>query len=110
MEIEHVVQRAREAAVAFRELSQERVDAIVWAMAVAGHDDEERRDRLFSRVDELLASLRMPGSLREAGVTEERLEAALPELARAAFTDPSLRTNPRMPLLSEITALLRAGF
>ena len=74
-----------------------------------GRDDEERRRRLFSRVDELLTSLRMPRTLREAGVSEERFEAALPELARAAFTDPSLRTNPRMPLLSEITALLRAA-
>jgi acetaldehyde dehydrogenase / alcohol dehydrogenase len=74
-----------------------------------GHDDEERRGRLFARVDELLSSLRMPRTLREAGVTEERFEQALPELARAAFTDPSLRTNPRMPLLSEIRDPLRAG-
>ena len=34
---------------------------------------------------------------------------ALPELAMTAFQDLSNRTNPRMPLLSEITDLLRLG-
>ena len=28
----------------------------------------------------------------------------------AAFEDPSLRTNPRMPLLHELTGLLEAGY
>jgi acetaldehyde dehydrogenase/alcohol dehydrogenase len=75
-----------------------------------GRADEERRRRLFAKVEELLTGLRMPRTLRDAGVSEESFSTALPELARAAFTDPSLRTNPRMPLLREITGLLRAGF
>ena len=37
-------------------------------------------------------------------------DAALPDLARAAFADPSIRTNPRIPLVSELTELLEAGF
>lgn len=38
-------------------------------------------------------------------------EAALPELAEAAFMDPSLRTNPRMPfVVAELVDLLRAGW
>jgi len=28
----------------------------------------------------------------------------------AAFTDLSIRTNPRMPLLNEVTGLLRGGY
>lgn len=32
------------------------------------------------------------------------------EVARAAFEDPSLRTNPRMPLLGELVELLRAAY
>lgn len=46
----------------------------------------------------------------ELGVVGSEFEAALPELADAAFADPSLRTNPRMPLLSELIELLQAGF
>ena len=46
----------------------------------------------------------------EVGVPEDEFEAALPELAMTAFQDLSNRTNPRMPLVSEITDLLRVGY
>ena len=75
-----------------------------------GHGDEGRRARLFARVDELLEAVGIPSSLAEAGVPAAEFEAALPELALAAFEDPSLRTNPRMPLLAELTGLLRAAW
>jgi acetaldehyde dehydrogenase / alcohol dehydrogenase len=75
-----------------------------------GRTDEERCERLLARLDELLAVLQMPRSLRDAGVTEDSFLEALPELARSTFSDPSIRTNPRMPLIEEIMDLLRAGF
>jgi hypothetical protein len=50
-----------------------------------------------------------PRSLAEVGVSHDQFESALPDLAKAAFSDPSIRTNPRIPLLREIVALLRAG-
>jgi alcohol dehydrogenase class IV len=34
----------------------------------------------------------------------------LPDLARVAFEDPSLRTNPRMPMVSELVGLLEAAW
>ena len=75
-----------------------------------GRTEEDQRQRLFGHVDQLLATLRMPRSLREAGVDESTFMAALPGLARNAFSDPSMRTNPRMPLLSEVLELLYAAF
>jgi acetaldehyde dehydrogenase/alcohol dehydrogenase len=45
-----------------------------------------------------------------ARVSQEEFDAALPELAMTAFADLSNRTNPRMPLVTELTALLRAGY
>ena len=77
---------------------------------VGGRDEPERRARLFGAVDELLATVGMPRTLKEAGVDEADFEAALPRLVAAAAADPSLRTNPRMPLLVELTGLLRAAF
>ena len=57
---------------------------------------------------------RNTGALKRAeaefGVPEEEFLAALPALAMTAFEDLSNRTNPRMPLVSEITALLRLGY
>ena len=75
-----------------------------------GRTADESRRRLFTAVDKLLTSLGMPRTLRELGVNEEEFLAALPELAETAFADLSNRTNPRMPLLAEITELLRLGF
>ncbi|WP_219635762.1 hypothetical protein [Nocardioides ungokensis] len=44
------------------------------------------------------------------GIAEDEFEAALPALAMTAFSDLSNRTNPRMPLISELTELLRLGY
>ena len=79
--------------------------------AELAHDqDVERRERLFRRIEELLDTLGMPRSLEAAGVARADFEEALPELARAAFEDASIRTNPRIPLVHELTQLLEAGF
>jgi len=84
--------------------------AQIGALIFGGHDAEESRNRLFCGVDELLDDLDMPRSLREFGVAEQAFNDALPGLAMTAFEDLSNRTNPRMPLVSEITELLRLGY
>ncbi len=77
---------------------------------LGGRDDAARRGRLFDRVEVLLDEVHLPRTLKDAGVDEAAFEAAIPDLARAAFTDPSLRTNPRMPMIAELVELLQAGF
>jgi acetaldehyde dehydrogenase/alcohol dehydrogenase len=52
----------------------------------------------------------MPRSLAELGISRAEFDAALPDLARTAFADPSVRTNPRIPLVSELLELLEAGY
>lgn len=75
-----------------------------------GKTEEERRLRLVRNVGDLLDTLHMPRTLKEAGVPEDEFMAALPDLARGAMTDPTIRTNPRMPLVSEVTGLLLAAY
>ncbi|MET7768297.1 bifunctional acetaldehyde-CoA/alcohol dehydrogenase [Nocardia sp. NPDC005366] len=75
-----------------------------------GHEPDESRRRLFQGVHDLLERLGVPRTLAELGVPEDEFRAALPELAITAFQDLSNRTNPRMPLVSEITTLLRLGY
>ncbi len=84
--------------------------AMLGRILFGGRMGEESRSRLFRAVDQLLDTLHLPRTLKDAGVAEDEFEAALPDLAMAAFSDMSLRTNPRMPLVSEITALLRTGY
>jgi acetaldehyde dehydrogenase / alcohol dehydrogenase len=81
-----------------------------WVLGLHGRSEADRRERLFARVDTLLDEVGMPRSLADAGVPREHFEAALPDLARAAFSDASMRTNPRIPLLGELVELLRAGY
>jgi acetaldehyde dehydrogenase / alcohol dehydrogenase len=83
---------------------------MAWVHGLGGRTAEARREHLFSRVDELLATVGMPRSLAELGIDRAEFDAALPALADAAFADPSLRTNPRMPLVAELVALLEAGY
>ncbi|OLT47336.1 bifunctional acetaldehyde-CoA/alcohol dehydrogenase [Gordonia sp. CNJ-863] len=75
-----------------------------------GREPAESRRRLFQGVDDLLRRLGMPRTLAEIGVPEAEFLDALPQLAMTAFGDLSNRTNPRMPLISEITDLLRLGY
>ncbi|MGZ5332065.1 MAG: bifunctional acetaldehyde-CoA/alcohol dehydrogenase [Solirubrobacterales bacterium] len=81
-----------------------------WVLGLGGRDMDDRRGRFFARVDELLDAVGMPRSLADAGVSREDFEAALPELLESAFSDPSVRTNPRMPMIAELAGLLQAGF
>ena len=91
-------------------VAPEKYAQMAWVLGLGGRSEEERRARLFARVEELLDEVGIPRSLAEAGVGEAEFEAALPELAEAAFMDPSMRTNPRMPLVAELVDLLRAGW
>lgn len=91
-------------------VAPEKYAQLSWVIGLGGHSEADRCERLFQKVDELLDAVGIPPSLAEAGVRKEEFETALPELARTAFEDPSLRTNPRMPLLRELEELLRAGW
>ncbi|WP_088288529.1 bifunctional acetaldehyde-CoA/alcohol dehydrogenase [Kineosporia sp. A_224] len=75
-----------------------------------GRADDERRERLFTAVDELIAQVHLPRTLRDAGVAEQDFLGSLPDLVSAAFTDMCTRTNPRMPMVAEIEDLLRKAY
>ena len=90
-------------------IAPEKYSQIAWIIGLGGKSEDERRERLFARVDELLVEVEEPHSL-QVGSARAEFDAALLDLAKAAFTDPSIRTNPRIPMLSEIIELLQRGF
>ena len=91
-------------------LAPEKYAQVAWILGLGGSSEEVRRQRLFARVDELLDSVGEPRSLAQAGVSQVEFESSLADLAKTAFMDPSIRTNPRIPLIGEIIELLKAGF
>jgi len=74
-------------------------------LGLGGVTIAEKVDRLIAATERLLDQLAIPRSIADMGISKEDFERAVPDLAKMAFDDPSWRTNPRMPLLSELAEL-----
>ncbi len=74
-------------------------------LALGGRTVEEKVENLVAAVEALLDRVGMPRSIAELGISQTTFEAALPQLVKLAFDDPSGRSNPRMPLLTELGEL-----
>ena len=58
----------------------------------------------------VLDQLAVSRSIAESGISREEFEQAMPELVKNAFDDPSWRSNPRMPLMSELVDLFSSAY
>jgi acetaldehyde dehydrogenase/alcohol dehydrogenase len=74
-------------------------------LGLGGHTIEEKVQNLIAAIEQLLDQLGFPRSIADLGISKEEFERAMPELTRLAFDDPSWRSNPRMPLISELADL-----
>jgi acetaldehyde dehydrogenase/alcohol dehydrogenase len=74
-------------------------------LGLGGHTVEEKVKSLVVATEQLLDQLGFPRSIAELGISKEEFERAMPELTKLAFDDPSWRSNPRMPLMSELADL-----
>jgi acetaldehyde dehydrogenase/alcohol dehydrogenase len=91
-------------------VAPEKYAQMAWVFGLHGRSEAQRRGELFARVDALLDEVGIPRSLAETGIEPDEFESSLPDLARAAFMDPSVRTNPRIPTVAELLELLRAAY
>lgn len=71
---------------------------------------EEGVVSLIRAINDLQIKLKMPLTLRDAGIKEKELTAKLDMLAEKAFEDQCTISNPRMPLISELKDLYRWSF
>ena len=74
-------------------------------LGLGGHTVEEKVKNLIVATEKLLDQLEFPRSIAELGISKKEFEQAVPEMAKIAFDDPSWRSNPRMPLMSELVEL-----
>jgi acetaldehyde dehydrogenase/alcohol dehydrogenase len=79
-------------------------------LGLGGTTVEEKVTKLIASVQELMAQLKFPRSIAELGISKEDFEKALPELVKNAFDDPSWRSNPRMPLMTELAELFWSAY
>ena len=74
-------------------------------LGLGGHTTEGKVKNLVVATEQLLDRLGFPRSIADLGVSHGEFERAMPDLTKRAFDDPSWRSNPRMPLISELAEL-----
>ncbi|HUI77591.1 MAG TPA: bifunctional acetaldehyde-CoA/alcohol dehydrogenase [Bryobacteraceae bacterium] len=79
-------------------------------LELGGDTIAEKVQKLVDATSELLDRLEIPRSIAELGISEEEFERAMPDLSKIAFDDPSWRSNPRMPLISELVGLFWSAY
>jgi acetaldehyde dehydrogenase / alcohol dehydrogenase len=83
--------------------------------SLSKRDQEQKRHQRLSlelrrAVYDLARSVEQPLSVAELNIGLEDFQLQLPTLVRSTFADMSLRTNPSLPLLGEITELLSSAY
>jgi acetaldehyde dehydrogenase/alcohol dehydrogenase len=91
-------------------VAHQKYAAMADLLGLGGETVEEKVQRLIAAVEQLLDRVAMPRSIAELGIAKEEFERALPDLTRLAFEDPSGRSNPRMPLVSELVELFWSAY
>jgi acetaldehyde dehydrogenase / alcohol dehydrogenase len=79
-------------------------------LGLGGHTIEEKVSNLVTAIERLLDQLAFPRSIAAMGISKEDFGLAMPELVKNAFDDPSGRSNPRMPLVSELEELFWSAY
>jgi len=74
-------------------------------LGLGGQTLQEKVEKLIAATEQLLDQLGFPRSIAELGIPRDEFERAIPEMVKAAFDDPSWRSNPRMPLMQELVEL-----
>ena len=75
-------------------------------LGLGGKTVNEKVRSLIAATERLLDQMSVPRSIAEIGISKADFERAVPDLVKIAFDDPSWRSNPRMPLMSELVELL----
>jgi len=84
--------------------------AVADLLELGGGTVAEKVANLIAATEQLLQTLEFPRSIADLGIPKDEFVRVLPELSKAAYDDPSGRSNPRMPLISELVDLLRKAY
>jgi len=91
-------------------IAHKKYAAISDLLGLGGETVAEKVKNLVAATEQLLDRLAIPRSIADMGISEEEFERTMPDLAKIAFDDPSWRSNPRMPLVSELVGLFWSAY
>ena len=75
---------------------------IAESLGIDGENDNEKLEKLLSKIDELKDQIGIKHSIKDYGISEEDFMKTLDEMSEQAFDDQCTGANPRYPLISEI--------
>ena len=75
---------------------------IAETLGIDGENDNEKLEKLLSKIDELKDQVGIKHSIKDYGISEEDFMKTLDEMSEQAFDDQCTGANPRYPLISEI--------
>ncbi len=76
-------------------------------VGIDGKDDEEKKEKLIQKLDDLKKAIEIKDTIKDYGVSEEDFLKTLDEMSENAFDDQCTSTNPRYPLINEIKTIYR---
>jgi acetaldehyde dehydrogenase/alcohol dehydrogenase len=88
----------------------ERYAQIAAALNLPAATPQEGVASLVQAIVRLKAELKMPATIREAGVPAAAFESAVPQMAETAFDDQCTGANPSYPLVEDLARLLREAY
>jgi alcohol dehydrogenase class IV len=83
---------------------------IAKALGYQGENSKGAVEDLIQRISELRRQLRVPGSYKEAGISESVYDSRLEEFTVKASTFPATVFNPRQPTLGELESLFKTCY
>ena len=75
---------------------------IAEALAIDGSDDNEKLEKLLTKINELKDSIGIKHTIKDYGIEEEAFLSTVDEMSEQAFDDQCTGANPRYPLISDI--------
>jgi acetaldehyde dehydrogenase/alcohol dehydrogenase len=88
----------------------ERFQEIARTLGLRADTPEQAVESYAQAVEALRERIGIPGSLRALGIDEREFMLELDELAVAAYEDQTAPANPRMPMLADLGAVMRAAY
>jgi len=91
-------------------IAPEKYAKLAQCLGCKGNNTDELIEGLKSKIKSLLKKIEMPHRVCELDIKLDSYINAMPELVDKAFSDLSIRTNPRLPLIGEIEELFKNAY
>ncbi len=91
-------------------IAPKKFQEIAKSLGLKADTEEQAVKSLANAVRDLMKTCNMPLKISDCGVSKDRFESVVSDLALKAFEDQCTTANPRLPLIAELEGLYRKAF